>query len=141
MVFGLQMMGILKLKFLMSSKQLGNGKKYGGWLGSFILGLAIGAGWTLCVGLALSSILVLAGSSESLYQGIGQLAVYSLGLGIPFLLISLLVTFSLSMVKQVNRFFPVLSMANGVIMVILGVLLYTRNFQKTECNARLIFIF
>ncbi|WP_367997045.1 cytochrome c biogenesis protein CcdA [Paenibacillus sp. MZ03-122A] len=78
----------------------------------------LGRAGTPCVGLALSSILVLAGSSESLYQGIGQLAVYSLGLGIPFLLISLLVTFSLSMVKQVNRFFPVLSMANGVIMVI-----------------------
>ncbi|UZP77670.1 hypothetical protein MF627_07575 [Paenibacillus polymyxa] len=41
-VLGLQMMGILKLKFLMSSKQLGNGKKYGGWLGSFILGLKLG---------------------------------------------------------------------------------------------------
>ncbi|MBB6021900.1 cytochrome c-type biogenesis protein [Paenibacillus sp. JGP012] len=129
-VFGLQMMGLLKLKLLMNSKPLQNEKKYGGWFGSFFLGLAFGAGWTPCVGLALSSILILAGSSESLYQGIGFLAAYSLGLGIPFLLISLLVTFSLSIVKLINRALPLLSIFNGAIMVALGVMLYTGSFQR-----------
>ncbi|GIP40824.1 cytochrome C biogenesis protein CcdA [Paenibacillus sp. J31TS4] len=129
-VFGLQMAGVLRLKWLMGTKSWGETKRGGGWWSSVLLGLAFGTGWTPCVGLALSSILILAGSSESLYQGMGLLSVFSLGLGIPFLLISVAITYSLSLVKRINRFLPVLGVVNGWLMVALGLLLYTGQMQK-----------
>lgn len=129
-IFGLQMAGLLKLKFLMGSVKWGRGDKRKGWIGSFLLGLAFGSGWSPCVGLALSSILILAGSSDTLLQGMGLLSVYSLGLGIPFLMISLVLTYSLKIVKRVNRMLPALSMVNGVLMIVLGLLLYTGKLQK-----------
>ncbi|MFD0715644.1 cytochrome c biogenesis CcdA family protein [Paenibacillus sp. GCM10027626] len=133
-VFGLQMAGMLNLRFLMMEKKLisseaaGKGRKKG-MLSSFIVGLAFGSGWTPCVGLALSSILLLAGSAETMYSGMFLLFVYSLGLGLPFLVLSLLLTYSLGIVKKINRWLPVLSIINGWILVGLGLLLFTGQLQ------------
>lgn len=100
-VFGLQMAGILSLRFLMVNKKWGNtGTSKKGNLSSFVLGLAFGSGWTPCVGLALSSILLLAGSTETMYSGMFLLFVYSIGLGIPFLLLSIMLTYSLGILKN-----------------------------------------
>lgn len=128
--FGLQMAGILKLKFLMMEKRWGGKLEPKSFWSSALLGFAFGSGWTPCVGLALSSILLLAGSTETVYQGMLMLWVYSLGLGIPFLLISLLLSYSLKLVKKLNRFLPTFALINGWILVGLGVLLYTGQMQK-----------
>ncbi|WP_188995566.1 cytochrome c biogenesis CcdA family protein [Paenibacillus nasutitermitis] len=130
-VFGLQMAGVLTLRFLMFNKNFINtntSKK--GNVSSFILGLAFGSGWTPCVGLALSSILLLAGSSETLYRGMFLLFFYSIGLGIPFLILSLMLTYSLGILKKINRWLPVLSVINGWILVGMGLLLFTGQLQK-----------
>lgn len=130
-VFGLQMAGLLKLKLLMSPKSWDSGRiSKKGWFGSFFLGLAFGSGWSPCVGLALSSILILAGSSQSMAEGIGLLSVYSLGLGMPFVLISLALTYSVGLVKKLNRFLPVLGMTNGWLMVVMGLFLFTGQLQR-----------
>lgn len=128
--FGLQMAGILKLKFLMIEKRWDNKLEPKSFWSSAVLGFAFGSGWTPCVGLALSSILLLAGSTETVYQGMLMLWIYSLGLGIPFLLISFLLSYSLTALKKINRFLPTLSLVNGWILVGLGVLLYTGQMQK-----------
>lgn len=130
-IFGLQMAGILKLRFLMMEKRW-EAKQTGEknvWR-SFILGMSFGAGWTPCVGLALSSILLLAGSSNTVYSGMLMLFVYSLGLGIPFLAISLIITYSLNIVKKINRSLGLLSLINGWILIGMGLLLYTGQLQK-----------
>ncbi|WP_274651928.1 cytochrome c biogenesis CcdA family protein [Paenibacillus humicola] len=130
MAFGLQMAGFLNLRLFMSVKSWNNGIKTGrGVIRSFLTGLAFGAGWSPCVGLALSSILLLAGSSETLWSGIGLLAFYSIGLGIPFLILSWLLTYSMGIMKKMNRWMPYLSKLNGWIFIAMGLLLFTGQLQ------------
>ncbi|MBD8499604.1 cytochrome c biogenesis CcdA family protein [Paenibacillus arenosi] len=128
-MFGLQTAGLLNLRFLMFQKRWEAKGSKGSW-NSFIVGLAFGTGWTPCVGLALSSILILAGSTETMSSGILLLLFYSLGLGIPFLLISFLLTKSFKVMKKVNKLLPRLSLINGWILIVLGLLLFTGQLQK-----------
>ncbi|MFT9846673.1 cytochrome c biogenesis CcdA family protein [Aneurinibacillus sp. REN35] len=130
-IFGFQMAGMLNLRFLMMEKRWDTtaAKQQNIW-GSVLLGLAFGSGWTPCVGLALSSILLLAGSAETMYNGMVLLWIYSLGLGIPFFALSFVLTYSLTVMKKVNRFMPVISKSSGWIMVGMGILLFTGQMQK-----------
>ena len=132
LVFGLQMAGLLNLRFLMGQKSKLDGSKpgKGGKFSSFLVGLAFGTGWTPCVGLALSGILLLAGSSQTMWSGSLMLLVYSLGLGIPFLAISFVITKSVGMIRKMNRWLPVLSVVNGGIFILMGLLLFTGQLQK-----------
>ncbi|MFF2908435.1 cytochrome c biogenesis CcdA family protein [Paenibacillus sp. NPDC057934] len=130
-IFGLQMMGLLNLSFLMSGKTWDSkGGQSRGAIRSLLTGFAFGAGWSPCVGLALSSILLMAGSSDTLWSGIAMLAVYSLGLGIPFLLISWMLTYSMKVLKKMNKWMPLLSKVNGVLLLGMGLLLFTGQLQK-----------
>ncbi|MNO79691.1 Thiol:disulfide interchange protein DsbD precursor [compost metagenome] len=131
-MFGMQMIGWLQLRWFMSNKSWDTGKirTTGGIVRSFLTGLAFGSGWTPCVGLALSSILLMAGSSETLGIGIAMLAIYSLGLGIPFLILSWVLTYSTGMMKKMNKYVPILSKINGFIFLALGLLLFTGQLQK-----------
>lgn len=130
-IFGLQMAGMLSLRFLMFDKKMFEVRRSGkGNVSSFILGLAFGSGWTPCVGLALSSILLLASSSDTLYSGMWLLFIYSIGLGIPFLLISLALTYSLSILKKINRWLPLLTKINGWILIAMGLLVFSGQFQR-----------
>ena len=130
-VFGLQMAGVLRLRFLMMEKRW-EGKQTtetSAWR-SLLLGISFGAGWTPCVGLALSSILLLAGSANTVYSGMLMLLVYSLGLGVPFLAISLIITYSFKVIKSINRRLGLFSIINGWILVGMGLLLYLGQLQK-----------
>lgn len=130
-IFGLQIAGILNLRFLMFQKQQETKapKNGSGW-NSFVVGVAFGTGWTPCVGLALSSILLLAGSSETMYHGIFLLLFYSLGLGVPFLLISILITKSKGIMRKINKWLPLLALLNGWILIAMGFLLFSGQLQK-----------
>ncbi|AFM41144.1 cytochrome c biogenesis protein [Desulfosporosinus acidiphilus SJ4] len=130
-VFGLQMAGILKLRFLMMERRWE--AKTGGRMNlvrSLVLGMSFGAGWTPCVGLALSSILLLAGSTNTVYNGMVLLFVYSLGLGIPFLMISVVITYSFTILKKINRNLGILSWVNGWILIAMGFLMFTGQLEK-----------
>ncbi|WP_028560570.1 cytochrome c biogenesis CcdA family protein [Paenibacillus pinihumi] len=130
-IFGMQMTGLLNLRILMSGKvwETKPGMNRGA-VRSLLTGLAFGAGWSPCVGLALSSILLLAGSAETLWSGIGMLAVYSLGLGVPFLLISWLLTYSMGIIKKMGKWMPLLSKINGWLLIAMGLLLFTGQLQR-----------
>lgn len=131
-VFGLQMAGLLNLRFFMGSKSKMHDSKprKGGDFSSYIVGLAFGTGWTPCVGLALSGILLLAGSTETMWNGAFMLLIYSLGLGIPFLMISFVITKSVGLIRKMSRWLPVLSIVNGSIFIGMGLLLFTGQLQK-----------
>ncbi|MDN4094599.1 MULTISPECIES: cytochrome c biogenesis CcdA family protein [Paenibacillaceae] len=130
-IFGLQMANILTIPFLMFEKrlQINQNSIQDRWR-PFLMGVAFGTGWTPCVGMVLSSILLLAGTSETMNQGIVMLLVYSFGLGIPFLFISIGVTYSLAVVKKINKILPYLNKINGWILIGLGLLLFTGQLQK-----------
>ncbi|WP_100334031.1 cytochrome c biogenesis CcdA family protein [Bacillus alkalisoli] len=129
-IFGLQMAGLLKIKMLMREKRVEVENRKTGLWNSLLIGMAFAFGWTPCVGIALSSILLLAASVDTMTNGLLMLTVYSLGLGIPFLVVSFIVTYSLKAVKNINRILPKLSIINGALLIILGLLLFTGQFQR-----------
>jgi cytochrome c-type biogenesis protein len=100
-----------------------------GYLGSVLVGLAFGAGWTPCIGPILGSILMYASVKSSLGQGLLLLFAYSLGLAIPFLLAALLVERFIEWFKRFRRFIPLTTRIAGGILVVVGGLLMTGYFS------------
>ncbi len=129
-IFGLQMAGILKFKVLMMEKKLHSNHKSNNMFGSVLLGMAFASGWSPCVGLALSSILLLASSSDTLMQGVFLLTAYSIGMAIPFFIISIVISYSLKTMRKINRYLSKLAFVNGMIMVLLGFLVLSGQMQK-----------
>lgn len=128
-IFGLQLAGLLKLKFLYYEKQQGLWCEQKGLLASVLLGISFGVGWTPCVGLVLSAILLLAGTEGTAVQGAFLLLIYSLGLGIPFFLISLTITYSLAAVRRFNKYLGAASFFSGLVLVAMGLLLAFGRFS------------
>nr|WP_083388850.1 cytochrome c biogenesis protein CcdA [Anaerobacillus isosaccharinicus]MBA5585325.1 sulfite exporter TauE/SafE family protein [Anaerobacillus isosaccharinicus]QOY36349.1 sulfite exporter TauE/SafE family protein [Anaerobacillus isosaccharinicus] len=130
-VLGLQMLGLFSIKMLMSEKRLQTKpKKSMSFIGSVMFGFVFGAGWSPCIGLVLSSILILAAQSGSMASGMILLFVYSIGMGIPFLLVALIYSRSLNKIRKINKFIPIIQKVSGGIMIVLGILLYTGLFAR-----------
>ena len=129
-VFGLYMMGILKLNFLMREKRVSVRKKRLGPFGSVLVGMAFAAGWTPCIGPILSTILILASQGESTYQGMFLLSVYSLGLGIPFLISAVLIDSFLNLFQRVKKYLRTVEVVGGAFLVVIGVLIFTNLLQR-----------
>nr|WP_184663800.1 cytochrome c biogenesis CcdA family protein [Texcoconibacillus texcoconensis] len=129
-LFGLQMYGILNLQFLMSEKRLREPKQATSFFRSIGFGFVFAAGWSPCIGLVLGSIIALAMQGTSLAEGMILLSAYSVGIGIPFLLIGLFYARSLNKMRNLNKYLPIIQKVSGVIMIILGVLLFTGWFNR-----------
>jgi cytochrome c-type biogenesis protein len=106
-------------------RHLASARKPAGPLGAMLAGAGFGIGWTPCVGPTLAAILALAGRSGHALDGALLLAVYSLGLGVPFLLSGLLFTRGLASFASLRRHTPLLVRGSGVILMVLGLLLAT----------------
>ena len=89
------------------------------------LGAAFGLTWTPCIGPVLGAILTLAGATASLGQGVALLAAYSLGLAVPFVLLSLSVSHVRGWLRRVRRGTALLQGVSGVLLVVMGALLVT----------------
>ena len=122
-LLGIHVSGILRLKFLDFEKRLHLHHKPVHFLGTVVVGMAFGAGWSPCVGPFLGSILAIAATQETVAQGMGLLAVYSAGLAIPFMLISIFVHFILTLVRRGTRVMRYVNVVAGVLLVLVGVLL------------------
>jgi cytochrome c-type biogenesis protein len=96
-----------------------------GYLGSSMMGVVFGAGWSPCIGPILGSILVVASSGGSLGQAGGLLTAYSLGLGVPFLLAAVALDSMRGLMKRLQRQMRMVEVVSGVFLVILGFMLYT----------------
>ena len=96
-----------------------------GYLSSGLMGIAFAAGWTPCIGPILSSILFLAYDSQTVWQGAVLLAVYSLGLGIPFLLTGAMFSTMSLWLRKLNRYAGVISIISGIFMLYVAYLLWT----------------
>lgn len=127
-LFGLHMTGVLRLGFLQTEKRAHISTKKFGYLGSFLIGLAFGAGWTPCVGPILGSILVLAGSQESVGRGVLLLSFYSAGIGIPLFLATLGMNAFMNFFNKLKKWLHVVEVVSGILLIGLGVLLMTNKF-------------
>jgi cytochrome c-type biogenesis protein len=125
--FGLIQLNILKIPFLQQQTGLQFKTRGKGHLSAYVLGMAFSFGWTPCVGPILTSILLLASTQGSgLYSGM-LLFFYSMGFGIPFLLIAFFTSTFLKHYKKVYPYFEKIKIAGGILLIIMGILLFTNN--------------
>jgi cytochrome c-type biogenesis protein len=97
-------------------------------LAAYLLGMAFAFGWTPCIGPILAGILAVAASRETVREGVLLLAVYSAGLGIPFLLTSLAVNQFFAAFARIRRYYHAIEVASGALLVAIGVLIFTNRF-------------
>ncbi|MEE4241597.1 MAG: cytochrome c biogenesis protein CcdA [Desulfopila sp.] len=123
LLFGVHMTGLFHFGVLLGDKRVHLQKKPSGFIGTFVVGLAFAAGWTPCIGPILASILVVAASSGQVGEGVGLLTVYSLGLGVPFLLSGLLFHQFLSAFKRFRKYIRPIEIFIGVMLIAVGIML------------------
>lgn len=122
-VLGVHLTGIVRIPFLEIEKKIQLRKRPLNLLGTFIIGMAFGAGWSPCIGPQLGSILAIAMGKETIRQGVLLLSVYSLGLALPFIFISIFINYLLAFVKKTSRFLPVFNVTAGGVLILVGILL------------------
>src|SRR6185503_4529567 len=124
-VFGLHTMGVLRIGWLYSERRVQVDRKPAGPLGALLVGIAFAFGWTPCIGPILAGILAIAGSNNSVCEGITLLAVYSLGLGIPFLITSLAINQFFGAAKRIRKHYHAIELASGALLIVIGLLIVT----------------
>lgn len=127
-IFGLHLIGVFQIKALYADKRLHSVKGGSSPIGSFVVGFAFAFGWTPCIGPILAGILVLAGSQNTVAKGILLLAVYSLGLAVPFLLTSIGVNKFLGFYTRFRRHLHAVEVVSGVLLIIFGLLIALGRF-------------
>ncbi len=137
LVMGIHMLGIVRLPALDRiirpnvSGEAGSGRgRAAKPLGTLMVGMAFGAGWTPCIGPALASILTLAAATASMTQGIVLLSVYSLGLAVPFLLGTVLIDRFMRRSAEFGPWLPRLERISAVLIIVLGVLMISGLFDQ-----------
>jgi cytochrome c-type biogenesis protein len=122
--FGVYLLGLVKLPLLMREHRLHLSRRPAGYIGSFVVGAAFAAGWTPCVGPILGTILLYAGTAETVADGITLLAFYSFGLGLPLLVASLGLNRFLSSLGQIRPYWHLVSRLSGVFLIAIGTGIY-----------------
>jgi cytochrome c-type biogenesis protein len=123
-VMGLHFLGVFRIGVLLREKRLEMGKPVGLW-GSYVMGLAFAFGWTPCIGPILAAILAVAAAEQTVARGAGLLAVYSLGLGIPFLLAAFAVEPFAAFMARFRRHLAKVERVMGGLLVLTGIAFLT----------------
>jgi cytochrome c-type biogenesis protein len=134
-VFGFYIAGFLNFGPFSRTKQWQIREKPAGYAGSFVVGLTFAIGWTPCVGPILGAILSLAGTADTVGRGIGLLVAYSAGLGVPFVLSAIALGAFLRFFKRYRPFIPIVERAAGVILILVGVLVFTNYYVQLNAWA------
>ncbi|MES3034228.1 MAG: cytochrome c biogenesis protein CcdA [Gemmatimonadota bacterium] len=127
-VFGLYMAGVLRIGALDRERRVHLADKPLGFLGTVLVGVAFGAGWTPCLGPVLGGILAYTSSVADLQRGLLLLTAYSLGLGIPFIVSALMVDRFLGWFQRVRRHLGTVNRVAGALLVLVGLLMLTGAF-------------
>ena len=122
-IFGIHLTGLLQIPGLHFEKRIHMNKKPLHIFGTFLIGMAFGAGWSPCIGPLLGSILIIASNQETVWHGIGLLSLFSAGMAIPFLLISVFINYILVFLKRMSKVIKYINMVAGVLLILLGVAL------------------
>jgi cytochrome c-type biogenesis protein len=129
-LFGLLCLGVFKVGLVNQERRLQLNRKPVGYLGSALVGMAFGAGWTPCIGPVLGGILGLAATSSDVSRGMQLLAVYSAGLAIPFLIAAVAVESFLDWFQRFRRYLPWVMRLSGILLIVVGILLVTGEFTR-----------
>jgi cytochrome c-type biogenesis protein len=127
-LFGLQLLGLLRLPALLREGRLQLDRRPAGVLGSVLVGIAFGAGWTPCIGPILGSILLYAGMESTMVHGTLLLATYALGLGIPFVLASATLNRFLAVSAGARGWLLPIQRVAGTVLTVIGLLMVTGRF-------------
>jgi cytochrome c-type biogenesis protein len=126
--FGIYLTGLIKIPALSRERKARLTEKPLGVLGSVLVGITFAAGWTPCIGPILASILLYASTAQTVGTGILLLSVYSLGLGVPFLIASLGMNTFLAASKGIRKQLHTIEVVSGVILIVFGLALVTNVF-------------
>jgi cytochrome c-type biogenesis protein len=129
-LFGLYLLGLLRLPGAGREWRLHLADKPAGYLGTVLVGITFGAGWTPCIGPVLGGILTLAATRGTMGEGMGLLAVYSAGLAIPFLVSTVLIDRFMTAFRRLRRWLKWINRINGLMLLGLGVLMMTGEFSQ-----------
>jgi cytochrome c-type biogenesis protein len=127
-IFGLYLLGAFNIRAFSQERRVHFANKPLGYLGTVLVGVAFGAGWTPCIGPILGSILIYTSSTADLSRGLVLLFVYSLGLAIPFLAAALAVDRFLAAFARFRSLMIWVNRVGGVLLIVIGVLLLTNYF-------------
>lgn len=127
-IFGLYLLGVLNIGFLSRERRFHVADKPVGYLGTVLVGIAFGAGWTPCLGPILGSILVYTGSQADLGRGMWLLSAYSMGLAVPFLLSAVAIDRFAAFFQRMRKQMVWISRISGAVMIVIGILLVTNYF-------------
>lgn len=127
-VFGLYMLGVLRIGAMARDTRVHLSDKPMGYLGTVLVGIAFGAGWTPCIGPILGAILTYASTSDDLSHGMLLLGTYSLGLAVPFLMSALAIERFLGAFQKFRKHMGTVNRISGGLLIIVGVLMLTNWF-------------
>jgi len=127
-LFGLVTCHIIDLPFLKYEKRIQVSKKPIGILGAFLVGVVFAFGWSPCVGPILASILTIAAQQETVAQGMKLLALYSAGLAIPFLVVSLALEPFFKLLAKLRKYMEVVELVSGKLLIAMGMMLFLGTF-------------
>ncbi|MBA3445355.1 MAG: cytochrome c biogenesis protein CcdA [Gemmatimonadales bacterium] len=128
--FGLLCLGVFKTGVLNQERRLHVERKPVGYLGSVLVGVAFGVGWTPCIGPVLGGILGLAATSSDVSRGMQLLAVYSAGLALPFLIAAVAVESFLGWFQRFRPYLPWVMRLSGGLLIFVGILMITGEFTR-----------
>lgn len=120
LLMGLHFLGILRLRWMTHTKRV-HVDAPSTLAGAYVMGLAFAFGWTPCIGPVLAAILAVAASEQTLMHGAGLLAVYSAGLGVPFMLVAAMARPALGLLVHARRYLPVVEKTMGALLVLTGI--------------------
>jgi len=130
-IMGLHFLGLTPIAWLMREKRLEIAKPVGLW-GAYLMGFAFALGWTPCIGPILAAILAVAASETTLAKGAGLLAVYSLGLGVPFLIAALAVEPFAAFLARFRAHLGLVEKAMGGLLVLTGIAFLTGTVSEAS---------
>ncbi len=129
-VLGLSMLGLFRLPFLAMDKRLRIHTSRTSYPSSFLVGIGFAAGWSPCIGPILAAVLALAAEEKTVAHGMGLLFIYSMGLGVPFLLTALALQYVLPFLNRMKRYLHAIEIVAGIIVVGMGLVLVTDSLLR-----------
>lgn len=129
-LFGLNFMGVLKIPVLNMTKKLDVSVNGNGFWQSILFGIIFSVGWTPCVGTFLGSALLLASREASAVKGLVMLVLYSLGLGIPFMISAILIDVLKGLFQFIKSHYKVINICSGIFLVVMGIFMIMGRFYR-----------
>jgi len=129
-LLGVHMTGMVRFRVLEYEKRLHLRRKPLHFLGTFLVGMAFAAGWSPCIGPLLGSILIVAGSQDTVASGTLLLGIYAAGMALPFIAISVSVHYLLLVIKRLTRALRLFNIVAGSLLILVGIALLTNSLMR-----------